>query len=222
MRAMILAAGRGERLRPLTDTLPKALVEVAGKSLIEHHLLALAAAGVDHVVINLDWLGEQIVERVGDGSAYGVSVSYSPEFGNVLETAGGIQRALPMLGAQPFLVVNSDVFTNAVCGMAGIELREGDSGHLVMVPNPPFNSTGDFNVEGGRLRFGDAAPYTFSGLAVYRPEFFAGLAAGRAALAPLLRAAADQDLLAASVHQGRWDDVGTPQRLGDVRERHPA
>lgn len=220
MRAMILAAGRGERLRPVTDKLPKALVEVAGESLLERHLRSLSECGVTHVVVNLDWLGDMICERIGDGHRFGLSVSYSPEFGHVLETAGGILRALPMLGDEPFCVVNADVFTDAVPVLCGVRLEDRDSGHLIMVPKPDFKSLGDFDLTDGRLRNASMPDYTFSGLAVYRPQFFASLTPGRAPLAPLLRSAADEDRLAASLHEGFWEDVGTPERLERVRERY--
>ena len=156
---MLLAAGRGERLRPLTDSVPKALMEVGGKALIEHHLDRLAAAGIAHVVINLDWLGEQIVERIGDGHRYGLQVAYSPEFGNVLETAGGIQRALPLLGASPFWVINADVFTDAP--LPDITLPNDILGHLLLVPTPPFKANGDFDIAEGLLANGADPKYTF-------------------------------------------------------------
>lgn len=217
---MILAAGRGERLRPVTDSVPKALVEVAGKSLLERHLQALSGNGVTHAVINLDWLGQMICERIGDGHRFGLSVSYSPEFGNVLETAGGIRRALPMLGDEPFLVVNADVFTDAIPALCGIRLAGRDLGHLLMVPRPAFKPLGDFDVVKRRLRNHPKPAYTFSGLAIYRPQLFATLAPGRRPLAPLLRQAADDDQLAATVREGIWEDVGTPERLEQARKRY--
>ena len=171
MRAMILAAGRGERLRPVTDKLPKALVEVAGESLLEKHLRSLSECGVTHAVVNLDWLGDMICERIGGGHRFGLSVSYSPEFGHVLETAGGILRALPMLGDEPFCVVNADVFTDAVPALCDVRLEDRDSGHLIMVPKPGFKSLGDFDLTDGRLRNATMPEYTFSGMAVYRPQF---------------------------------------------------
>lgn len=209
--AMILAAGRGERLRPVTDSLPKALVEVRGESLLERHLRAVKAAGVETVVINLGWLGEQIVERVGSGLEYGLNVAYSQEGDNILETGGGIHRALPMLGSDPFIVVNADIFTDMPLPVAA--LSDDDVGHLVLVPTPAEKRAGDFDLQNGRVRNSDAAEYTFSGVAIYSPEFFADCAPGRFPLAPMLRAAADTGRLGGSLYAGLWTDVGTPDRL---------
>ena len=208
---MILAAGRGERLRPLTDTVPKSLVEVRGKSLLERHLEALQAAGMKNVVINLGWLGEKIVERVGSGSRYGLQVVYSDEGDNVLETGGGIHKALPFLGSDPFLVVNADIFTDMP--VPKVELGPNTLGHLVMVPKPAYREHGDFDLRDGRVRNANAAALTFSGVAIYRPEFFAGCEAGRFPLAPLLREAADAGQLTGSLYEGYWEDVGTQERL---------
>ena len=208
---MILAAGRGERLRPLTDTSPKALTEVQGESLLERHLRALQQAGVRTVVINLGWLGEQIAERIGSGSAYGMHVVYSPEDDNILETGGGIHRALPLLGEDPFLVVNADIFTDMPMPVG--ELDDDSMGELILVPTPADKPSGDFGISDGRLRNGKDRPFTFSGVAVYRPEFFADCEAGRFSIVPMLRAAADADQLAASVYRGSWTDVGTVERL---------
>jgi len=215
--AMILAAGRGERLRPLTETTPKALTEVRGRSLLERHLDALQAAGVRTVVINLGWLGEQIADRVGSGAAYGLNVVYSPENEEILETGGGIQRALPLLGNDPFLVVNADIFTDMP--MPESALDDNTLGKLVLVPTPQDKGKGDFDIVAGQLRNGEQPQYTFSGVAVYRPEFFAGCKPGRFSIAPMLRAAADADQLAASVYSGHWTDVGTVERL-EALNRH--
>ena len=217
MIAMLLAAGRGERLRPITETVPKALVEVRGESLLERHLAALRAAGVETVVINLGWLGEQIAERVGSGSRYGVNIVYSPEGDDILETGGGIHRALPMLGAEPFLVVNADIYTDMP--FPGTDLAPGDLGHLVLVPTPDHKSQGDFLFADGRVGNADAPDLTFSGVAVYRPEFFAECEPGRFPLAPMLRAAADTGQLAGSLYTGLWQDVGTPERLAALNRR---
>jgi MurNAc alpha-1-phosphate uridylyltransferase len=212
--AMILAAGRGERLRPVTDTMPKALVEVHGESLLERHLRALRTAGVDTVVINLGWLGAQIVERVGSGTRYGLNVIYSPEGDDVLETGGGIHRALPLLGADPFLVVNADIYTDMP--FPADTLADNDVAHLVLVPTPGDMATGDFNLSGDRVSNGDNSEFTFSGVSVYRPEFFANCTAGRFSVVPMLRAAADAGRLCGSVYAGRWRDVGTPARLSEL------
>jgi MurNAc alpha-1-phosphate uridylyltransferase len=217
MIAMILAAGRGERLRPLTENTPKALVEVRGRSLLERHLDRLAAAGIETVVINLGWLGDRIAERVGSGNKYGLNVIYSPEGDDILETGGGIHRALPLLGPDPFLVVNADIYTDMPLPPAG--LAGADMGHLVLVPRPAHKERGDFDLCDGRVCESDDAAYTFSGVAVYRPEFFAGCKAGRFPLAPMLRAAARAGRLAGSLYEGLWEDVGTPERLAELNRR---
>lgn len=210
MIAMILAAGRGERLRPITDNLPKALVEVAGRSLLERHLDRLRAAGVDTVVINLGWRGEDIVARVGSGANYGLTVVYSPENDNVLETGGGIHRALPLLGDAPFLVVNADILTDVPFPQ---RIAADADAHLVLVPAPAHRPTGDFDLVDSRVRNSTAPAYTFSGVAVYRPAFFADCRPGRFPLAPLLRSAADAGRVTGELYEGRWEDVGTPERL---------
>ena len=216
MIVMILAAGRGERLRPLTETTPKALVEVRGTSLLERHLRTLQAAGIENVVINLCWLGEQIAQRIGSGHAYGLNVIYSPEGDNILETGGGIHRALPLLGDEPFMVVNADILTDMPLPPA--ELSAPDMGHLVLVPRPAHKERGDFDLQDGRVRESPDAPFTFSGVAVYRPEFFADCEPGRFPLAPMLKSAARDGQLAGSVYEGLWEDVGTPERLAALNQ----
>lgn len=211
MRAMILAAGHGKRLRPITNSIPKALVEVRGRSLLERHLDAVRAAGVDTVVINLGWLGPMIAERVGSGSRYGLSVTYSDEGDNILETGGGIQKALPMLGDDPFLVVNADVYTDMP--FAAPSLHDDLMGHLLLVPKPPYKDSGDFDLVDGRVCNSANPQLTFSGVAVYRPEFFAACSPGRFPLAPMLQSAADDGQLSGSTYSGLWEDVGTPERL---------
>ena len=211
---MILAAGRGERLRPLTDTIPKALVDVGGKSLLERHLENVRAAGIDNVVINLGWHGEQIVQRVGSGERFGLNVVFSQEGDNILETGGGIHRALPMLGDAPFIVVNADVFTDMPLPQ---QLADDMLGHLVLVPTPDHKAQGDFDLVDGKIAVGDAPAYTFSGIALYRPELFAGCEPGRFPLAPLLREAAGRGVLSGELFDGGWEDVGTPERLERVR-----
>ncbi|MGI9238076.1 MAG: N-acetylmuramate alpha-1-phosphate uridylyltransferase MurU [Woeseiaceae bacterium] len=214
MKAMILAAGRGERLRPLTDNLPKSLVEVRDKSLLEHHLERLQEAGIKTVVINLGWLGEKIVERIGAGSRYGLNVIYSQEGDNVLETGGGILKALPILGSRPFLTVNADIFTDMP--VPDVALEGKVMGHLMMVSTPVYRDHGDFDLDDGLICNSDDAALTFSGVAVYRPEFFAGCEAGRFPLAPMLREAADAGQLTGSLHNGVWTDVGTQGRLDEL------
>jgi len=209
--AMILAAGRGERLRPVTDKLPKALVEVRGRSLLERHLDAIKSVGVDTVVINLGWLGEQIVDRIGSGSDCGLNVIYSPEGENLLETGGGIYRALPMLGDEPFLVVNADIVSDMP--MPEADFDERILGKLILVSTPPYKTHGDFDIVDDRVCNSENPRLTFSGVAIYRPEFFAGCSAGPFPLAPLLRAAADANQLAGDLYTGPWADVGTVERL---------
>ena len=215
MRAMILAAGRGERLRPLTDKIPKSLVEVRGQSLLERHLENVRAAGIRTVVINLGWLGDQIVERIGSGRRFGLEITYSQEGDDILETGGGIHKALPALGADPFLVVNADIYTDMP--VPALQLDDAHLGHLVMVPTPDYRDHGDFDIDDGLIRNGEAAAYTFSGVAIYRPEFFDGCEAGRFPLAPMLREAADSGQLSGSLYEGLWADVGTPERLAALQ-----
>ncbi len=214
---MLLAAGRGERLRPLTDTAPKALVEVNGVSLLERHLRQLSAAGVVNVVINTGWLGEKIVERVGSGRQYGLQVVYSPEYAAQLETGGGVHRALPLLGTEPFWVVNTDIVCDRPFAVPA--LAEDIDAQLVLVPNPGYRDNGDFSLEAGRVRNGSVRPYTFSGIACYRPRFFAGCTQGRFGLAPMLQQAADEGRLSGEVYDGLWADIGTPERLAALRTR---
>jgi MurNAc alpha-1-phosphate uridylyltransferase len=211
MRAMILAAGRGERLRPLTDAIPKSLVEVHGQSLLERHLENVRRAGINKVVINLGWLGDQIVQRIGSGERYDLEVVYSQEGDDILETGGGIHKALPQLGVEPFVVLNADIYTDMP--VPNLQLGDSDLGHLVMVPTPGYREHGDFDIDEGRVRNGREPAFTFSGVAVYRPEFFDGCEAGRFPLAPMLREAADRGQLTGSLYEGLWADVGTPERL---------
>jgi MurNAc alpha-1-phosphate uridylyltransferase len=214
MMAMVLAAGRGERLMPITASAPKALVEVRGRALLEYHLRALASAGIETVVINLGWFGDRIIEKIGSGAAYGLNVIYSPEGDNILETGGGIHRALPMLGSDPFLVVNADIYSDMPLPLE--DLHEQCVGHLVLVPKPDYRPTGDFGLLDGRVRNVSNPELTFSGVAVYRSEFFADCTPGRFSLVPMLRAAADAGTLSGSVYSGQWQDVGTPDRLAEL------
>lgn len=211
MKAMILAAGRGERMRPLTDHTPKPLLKIGGKPLIAWHLQRLAAAGFKDVVINHAHLGEQIEDVLGDGSQWGVRIEYSPEK-IALETAGGIANALHLLGEAPFLVVNGDVFTDIDFG--ALRLALPNLAHLVMVDNPPQHAAGDFTLSSGKLSVEGTEKLTFSGVGIYQPILFAGIVRGEAAkLAPLLKAAMAQGLVSGSHHQGAWHDIGTPERL---------
>jgi MurNAc alpha-1-phosphate uridylyltransferase len=211
MKAMILAAGRGERMRPLTDHTPKPLLKVGGKSLISWHLERLAAAGFQDIVINHAHLGEQIESALGDGSQWGVRIQYSPEK-IALETAGGIANAMPLLGNAPFLVVNGDVYTDIDFGT--LKLVPPNLAHLVMVNNPPQHAAGDFALSSGKLSADGTEKLTFSGIGIYQPSLFASIVRGDAAkLAPLLKAAMAQGLVSGSHHEGAWHDIGTPERL---------
>lgn len=213
MRAMILAAGRGERMRPLTDRTPKPLLRVGGKALIDYHLEGLRAAGFREVVVNNAWLGEQIREHVGSGAKFGLTVTHSDERPHALETGGGIYQALSALGADPFLVVNGDVWTDIPFDRLRNALRDGDLAHLVMVPNPPQHTQGDFSLEGDRVR--EVGPHraTYSGIGVYRPEFFEGCQPGAFKLVPLMLQAMRTSRLSGQLYEGRWYDIGTPERL---------
>ena len=211
MKAMILAAGRGERLRPLTDSTPKPLLEVRGKPIIVYHLEALKKAGFEEVVINLNWLGDQIQARLGNGSAFGVSVEYSEEVAP-LETAGGILQALPLL-SERFVVVNGDVFTDY--DFRSLKTVDHPA-QLILVDNPEHNNAGDFSLEGTTVGNEGFPRYTFSGIAQYHRSFFDGLAPGRQALAPLLRSAAARGQVRGELFRGAWVDIGTAERLRDL------
>ena len=211
---MILAAGRGERMRPLTDHTPKPLLPVAGKPLIEHQVERVAEAGFRRIVINHAWLGEQIEEQLGDGSRWMLSIDYSAE-GEALETGGGIHRALPLL-PDPFLVINGDIWTDI--DYRSLRIAKGDLATLVMVPNPQHNPEGDFALQGDRLHHeaGHGERLTFSGIGVYRHALFAGCAPGKFPLAPLLREAMQQGRVGGVRHEGLWIDVGTQERLAQL------
>lgn len=223
MKAMILAAGKGERLRPLTLHTPKPLVRAGGVPLIEYHVRALATAGFDELVINHAWLGEQIEAYLGDGERFGVRIRYSAE-GEPLETGGGIHRALALLGDEPFAVINGDIWTD----YDFTALRQPLVGlaHLVLVNNPAHHPTGDFSLRDGLLREGDesAERLTYSGIAVLHPRLFAGCQAGAFKLAPLLRQAMASNQVSGERYDGQWVDVGTHERLAEVErilgERH--
>jgi N-acetyl-alpha-D-muramate 1-phosphate uridylyltransferase len=219
MKAMLLAAGRGERMRPLTDSCPKPLLQVAGKPLIGWHLQRLALAGIREVVINLSWLGEMIAASVGDGSGFGLAVQYSREPWPALETGGGLLQALPLLGTGPFLLVNGDVFTDI--DFAALRIAPADLAQLVLVPNPAHHQQGDFWLSGqGRIVAEEAGErLTYSGVALLRPELFAGAQPGRFPLLPWLLRARDSGKLGGQRHGGEWLDIGTPQRLAQLDAR---
>ena len=230
--AMILAAGRGERMRPLTDITPKPLLEVKGKALIEYHLERLAAAGIERVVINHAWLGEQLIQRLGDGSRYNLDILYSKEE-TALETAGGIIHALPLLcpshNESHFLVINGDVFTDISFAhiLANTPLKISCQGntsllaHLILVPNPPHNRDGDFYLQDQHVfkqipKSINATKYTFSGIGIYSSVLFSHLPQGKLRLAPVLIDAMAQKRVTGALYQGTWIDIGTPQRLAQL------
>jgi MurNAc alpha-1-phosphate uridylyltransferase len=213
MKAMILAAGRGVRMRPLTDTVPKSLLPVGGKALIAWQLEKLAKAGFREVVVNHAHLGDRIEAALGDGSRFGLTIRYSPER-EALETAGGIALALPLLGAEPFLVVNADIYSDYDVGaLAGLDLQDRLA-HLVLVDNPPQHPRGDFALEAGRVSEAGEHLLTFSGIGVYSPRLFGRIPPGtKVALAPLLRKAMAAGRVSGEHYRGRWHDIGTVERL---------
>lgn len=222
MRAMILAAGLGERMRPLTDHTPKPLLQVAGIPLIEYHLRQLAAADIREVVINVSHLAQQIVDFCGDGVRWGLHIVYSHEV-EPLETAGGIQQALPLLGDNPFLLVNGDIWIDyPFTRLSKYPLRDREQAHLVMVDNPPHHPLGDFRIDGEgvlQYRLEGEKGFTYAGLGLYRPEFFADLTPGKLPLRPLLDEAIGRGRLGGEHHPGDWEDVGTSERLAELDAR---
>jgi MurNAc alpha-1-phosphate uridylyltransferase len=223
MKAMILAAGRGERLRPLTEGTPKPLVEVGGQTLLGRHLARLAAAGFRRSVINVSHLGEQIIRRFDPGlgahAPRGMAIEWSRE-AEPLETAGGIAQARALLGEEPFLLVNSDIWCDFdFSAFRGFQLGKRLS-HLVLVPNPPWHPPGDFTLDQGRIGNAPSPRYTYAGISVLSPRLVAGIAAGqKAQLAPLWRAAAERGEVSGELYEGYWNDVGTPERLKDLTAR---
>ena len=216
MRAMILAAGRGERLRPLTDHIPKPLIEAGGKPLILHLIESLVRGGIDEIIVNTAHLGEKIQARLGDGRAFGATIHYSPEH-EALETGGGIYRALPLLGPAPFLVINGDIATDFPFGT--LKDRPIDLAHLVLVPNPDHHPQGDFGLAEGLALDQGSPQFTFGGIGVYRPELFSECSAGRFPLAPLLRTAMKASRVSAELWPGFWMDIGTIERLEAFDQR---
>jgi MurNAc alpha-1-phosphate uridylyltransferase len=209
-RAMVLAAGRGERMRPLTDHTPKPLLPVRGKPLIVHHLERLQRAGVRDVVVNLAWLGDQIRAALQDGAQWNLRIRYSEE-GEALETGGGIFKALPLLGAQPFLVLNADVYSDF--DLSSIRIADEALGHLVLVPNPPHHPNGDFALSGHQVELQGSSRWTYSGFGMFRPQLFEGCRPGRFPLRPLLERAIHARRLHGECFRGVWNDVGTVERL---------
>lgn len=221
VRAMILAAGRGERMRPLTDHIPKPLLEVGGKPLIVHQIERLRAAGIGQLVINVAWHGALIEEALGDGSAMGVEIIYSRESQGALETAGGIRQALDLLGKDPFLVVNSDIHCDfPIDGLTGLD--PAGNAHLILVDNPEHHPDGDFALSDGRVTLSGQPRFTYSGIGLFRPEMFASLSPGYRALRPILDAAIAAGRVTGEHYGGVWMDIGTPERLDqlDLALRH--
>lgn len=219
MKAMILSAGRGERLRPLTDIIPKPLVPVNGKPLIVYHLEKLAKNGFKEVIINTAYLGEKIQEALGDGEKFGLKIIYSLEKDNVLETGGGIYHALPLLGNAPFITINSDIFTDFnFADLASIKLPANIIAHLILAPNSKYHPNGDFSLDSGNSLISNNSPkpYTATGITLYHPEFFEGLQAGKYSVTPLWRQYADQGKISGSVFHGIWHDVGTLEKLKEL------
>ena len=214
MKAMILAAGRGERMRPLTDHTPKPLLPVAGRPMIEHTIEALEKAGFTDLVINLAHLGAQIENVLGNGSRLGVNIQYSHEGNLGLETAGGIFHALPLLGREPFLVVNGDIATDFP--YAALNNKAVELAHLILIPNPEHHKTGDFGLENGIVSTCAKIQYTFSGIGIYNADLFIDCPPGKASLGPLLRQAMTTGRLTGSLYKGFWMDVGTQQRLTEL------
>lgn len=212
MKAMILAAGRGERLRPLTDQTPKPLLQAGPHRLIEYHLFNLAEAGFKEVVINVSWLGQQIIDSLGDGAHYGLDIQYSNEGEQPLETGGGIINALGLLGEDPFLVINGDIWSDYPFASLKNKTLTGLA-HLILIQNPEHNPEGDFYINDGLLALEGTEPYTFSGIAIYHRDFFKAQSASIFPLAPLFRSYASQGLISAELYRGNWMDIGTRERL---------
>jgi N-acetyl-alpha-D-muramate 1-phosphate uridylyltransferase len=217
MKAMLLAAGRGERLRPITDSLPKPLVRVGGRPLIGWHLAALARAGVREVVINVSWLGEQLRSALGDGREFGVRIYWSEEGPVPLETGGGILKALPLLAPGPFLVVSADIWTDI--DFAGIRITGEALAHLVLIPNPPHHPRGDFGLDGELVVNRETDRFTYANVGLYRPELFDCFEPGRFPLLAVLNRGIAARRVSGEIHRGEWSDVGTPERLASLEKR---
>ncbi|MEM7401151.1 MAG: N-acetylmuramate alpha-1-phosphate uridylyltransferase MurU [Pseudomonadota bacterium] len=216
MKCLLLSAGRGERLRPLTDKVPKPLVKIAGKAIIEYHLERLKKAGFNEIVINLSHLGNLIEEHLGDGSNYDLKIEYSQEGDHPLETAGGIIHALPKLGDKPFLVMNADIWCDHTLSFA--KLSNDKLAHLVLIDNPNHNPKGDFAYEFGKIYTSGKNMLTFSGIGIYHPRLFSSLDIEKRPLAPILRNAIDHQRISAEYFSGNWFDIGTQARLAEVEK----
>ena len=218
MRVLILAAGRGERMRPLTDRVPKPLLKIGGKPLIVHHIERLRQAGFTQIIVNVAWLPEQIEAALGTGKRWGVSIDYSREPDGALETAGGIAFALPLLGDKPFLVINSDIWIDYPLDRLFGFNPQGDA-HLVLIDNPAHHPEGDFAITGGRASHTGTPKLTYSGLGVYRPQLLDGIPGGPWPLRPVLDQAIAENRISAEYHSGNWLDIGTPERLTEAERR---
>ena len=214
---MLLAAGRGERMRPLTDAMPKPLLQAGDRPLLEYHIRALVAAGITELVVNVAWQRQAIYDYLGDGSRFGATLTISDEGDTALDTGGGVYRALAHLGDEPFWLVNGDVFIDY--DFVPPVLASGADAHLLLVPNPPHNPGGDFALNGTQVANSGDEMLTYSGVAVLDPALFSGCSDGVFPLAPLLRGAADRGRLSGELHRGYWCDVGTPDRLQELDER---
>ncbi len=218
MKAMILAAGRGERMRPLTDHTPKPLLQAGKYKLIEYHLYKLAKAGFNNIVINVAWLGQQIIDDLGKGERYNLKIEYSNEGDSALETGGGIFNALPLLGSEPFLVINGDIWTDYPFENL-YQFKPEGLAHLVLVNNPEHNPDGDFFLTENKISDTGTDKYTFSGIGIYRKEFFEGQSPGAFPLAPIIRKFAPDNLISGEFYNGEWDDIGNLERLAKLKER---
>lgn len=211
MKAMILAAGRGQRMLHLTDATPKVLLPIAGKPLIQHHVERLRAAGISEIVINHAYFGEQIQESIGNGESLGVHIQYSPEPPGGLETAGGVYRALPILGPEPFIVVNGDVWTDFP--FEHLFTKPNDAwAHLILVKNPDFKPEGDFYLHNNRVALEGTESYTYSGIGAYHPEFFQNVPQAFYPMRPLFNNFITANQVTGECYQGIWSDIGTPER----------
>lgn len=225
MHAMILAAGRGERMRPLTDKTPKAMLEVNGQPLIQYHVENLVQSGIVDIVINHAVFGDQIEDHLGDGHIYSARIVYSAEGDEPMDTAGGIVKALPLLGDEPFVTVNADLWTDFsfqqlsdLCRDRSDEDRSNRLAHIILVDNPAHNLQGDFSLSGDRVLNEGATMLTFSGISIFRTEFFEDCPSGNAPLTPMIRQAAAQGRVTGSHYQGEWRDIGTPEQLQALRQ----
>jgi MurNAc alpha-1-phosphate uridylyltransferase len=222
MKAMLLAAGYGNRLRPLTDHTPKPLVSIGGKPLIVHHLEKLAKAGFRDVVINLGHLGAKIPEALGDGSSWGLSIAYSDEGPEPLETGGGLTKALPLLGDEPFAVVNGDVWCDLDFSTIPKTLPQGDLATLYLVPKPDWRERGDFSISQSRVVETDSPEFLYAGIAIYHPNILEGAKVEKFSIVPRLKDAISRNLIGGILFDGEWDDVGTPERLSGLQALHGA